>query len=366
MKRVGRLFEKVISESNLYKAITEVNKTHRWNHYPDKPNKTVLWVEKTKIERINELRKIICDGFVPAPCVVKKRYDHNAQKWRMISEPKLYPDQYVHHALIQVIQPVLMRGMDRWCCGSIKGRGAHYGIRAIRKWMKNDRNGTRWCAEVDIRHFYDSTPKSAVMKRMKCLIKDYRVLDLIGRIISDGIKIGVYCSQWFENTLLQPLDCIIRKYVKHYIRYMDNFTLFSNRKKDLKKAILEIQKWLSQIGLKLKDNWQIFRVKNRLPNALGYRFGRNYVLLRKHTLLRFRRCIKRYYVLMDKNRPISLRFAQGLLSRFGMLRHCNSGKIYNGIRKHTQRHLKNIVRAYQRKQQATWSEYLLKHNAKEG
>lgn len=122
MKRADNLFEDIISDENLSRATDEVNKSHRWNHYPTKPNKTVLWVTATKEERIKELRDIIVNGFEPAPCMIKKKYDNNAMKWRTICEPKLYPDQYVHHALIQVLEPIMMRNMYYWCCGSIKGR----------------------------------------------------------------------------------------------------------------------------------------------------------------------------------------------------------------------------------------------------
>lgn len=171
----------------------------------------MIWVVITKEERIKELRDIIVSGFVPLPCTIKQRYDNNAMKWRAICEPRLYPDQYIHHALIQVLEPVMMKQMYHWCCGSIKNRGAHYGIRAIKKWMKNDREGTRWCAELDIRHFYDSTDPKYIVQRFKKLIKDRRVLDLIERITSNGIQIGNYTSQWFENTQ-RKLKNIVRKH----------------------------------------------------------------------------------------------------------------------------------------------------------
>ncbi len=361
MKRVKNLFSKIISDENLEKAIKEVNKTHRWYHYPDKPNKTVLWVESTTKDRIKELRVIIENGFIPSPTTKKTRYDNNARKWREIYEPRLWPDQYVHHALIQVLEPVMMRGMDRWCCGSIKGRGAHYGIKQIKKWMKNDKSGTKYCLEADIRHFYDSLTPSVVITRMKQLIKDYKTLDLIERIIKDGIQIGAYCSQWFANTFLQPLDHWLREElkVKHYIRYMDNFTIFSNRKRNLRKVKEYMRVWLEEHLLVLKSNWQIFNCDTRLPNALGYKFGRGYTLLRKHALLNLKKQLKAFYWLRERGRKIPLKLAQGLLSRLGMLKHCNSVSLYKRlVKKHTQRNLKNVVREFQKGVTSTWNTYL--------
>lgn len=361
MKRIGNLFQKIISDENLKSAMQDVCNNHRWVRYPDKPNKTVVWIESHMDELIIDLKNRIINGFEPSPVKIKRRYDDNAKKWRDISEPRLYPDQCVHHALIQVLQPIMMRGMDPWCCGSIKKRGMHYGVRAIKRWMKYDVKHTRYCAELDIHHFYDSIKPEVVINRMKCLIKDWRTLYLIERIIKDGVLIGAYCSQWFANTLLQPLDRSIRKCgVDHYIRYMDNFTLFAYRKKTLVIAIKMIQKELGKLGLKLKSNVQIFPIEvtkfvngkrvfvyNRLPNALGYRYGRGFTLIRKHTLLKLKRKLKWYYKMKNYNIPV--KFAYGMLSRIGMLKHCNSYNICKHfIKKGTEKSLKDIIRKHQK------------------
>lgn len=276
MKRKGNLFERLTGDENLNLAIDEVNQTHRW-HPHHKPNKVVAWVDGTKAERVKELREIILQGFDPSPSTPKRRWDKSAGKWRDIYEPRLWPDQYIHHALVQVLQPVMMRGMDGWCCGSIRGRGIHYGMRGIKKWMRNDPKGTRWCAELDIHHFYESLQPAVVMERMRRLVKDRRVLDLIERVTRHGIQIGAYYSQWLANTVLQPMDHALRESgvkITHYIRYMDNITLYARSKRALDKAIRLVREWLEGHGMRLKDNWQKFRTADRLPCALGYRYGK--------------------------------------------------------------------------------------------
>ena len=364
MKRAKNLFPLIVSDENLRKAIQTVIKSHRWVSYPDIPNKAAKWLEDTLDERVVELKNIILNGYVPNEVVKKRRYDRNARKWRDICEPKMFPDQCVHHALIQVIESVMMRGMDRWCCGSIRGRGAHYGIRAIKKWMAHDKRGTRYCLEADIYHFYDSLSKDAVMDRMKRLIKDFRTLNLIERILDDGVQIGAYCSQWFANTLLQPLDRIIRENgATRYVRYLDNFTIFCNRKKTLHKIKNKMEKWLNNHELKLKGNWQIFPCGKRKPNALGYKYGRGITVLRKHTLLTLKRQLRKYYKMKSMGRKINVKFAQGLLSRFGMLAHCYSKEIFKSIRPKTQRELKDIVREWQRKERKEWNMFLEQYNA---
>lgn len=110
-----------------------------------------------------------------------------------------------------------------------------------------------------------------------------------------GVLIGAFFSAWFLHLVLQPLDLMIhqREYgVSHYLRQMDNFTIFASSKRKLRKLIRDIQAWLADVGLKLKDNWQVFRIgftprvekareqlpeakqrrrRPRIPSALGYR-----------------------------------------------------------------------------------------------
>lgn len=359
MKRVGNLYPKLISDENLRLAIETVNKSHRWvkGHHP---NKKVIWVEITTEDRIKELRRIIENGFEPRPTKAKKRYDRNAGKWRDIHEPALWPDQYVHHALIQVLEPVMMRGMDYWCCGSIKGRGTMHGIRGMKRLMKNCRKFTKYAEEMDIKHFYDELTKETVMERLRCLVKDRKVLDLCERVLKYGVLIGAYFSQWFANMSLQPLDQAIRNIpgVK-YIRYMDNITVMSNRKKTLVKVRKMVSGWLEDHDLRLKENWQIFATSKRLPNAMGYRYGRGYTLIRKRALLTLKREIVKYKRMRKKKISISAGLAYSLLSRVGRLRHCNATKVYEKyVPGGMQKYLKNIVREYQKGELIEWNTLL--------
>lgn len=346
MKRAGKLFPILISEENILLAINTVNKTHRRGRH-HKPNRTVLWVERTLPERVVELRDILEHGFTPSPARRRKIYDPSAGKEREIHEPKLWPDQYVHHALIQVIRQPIMKGMDHWCCGSIPGRGTSYGVKAIKRWMRTDRRGTKYCAELDIRRFYQSLKPEIVLQQMKRIIKDKRVLQLISEVLKDGVCLGSYCSQWFANATLQPLDHMIREElgVEHFVRYMDNFTLFGRNKKKLHRVVRAIDRWLRERGMQLKGDWQVFPTQARLPNAMGYRYGRGYTLPRKRNLLRFRRICRRVEKRVAGGREPCFRQACSILSRVGGLRHSDSYKaVQAGLASIGEARLKAAVR----------------------
>ena len=253
----------------------------------------------------------------------------------------------------------MMRGMDPYCCGSIRGRGIHYGVKAMKKWHRNDPKGTRWCAQLDIRHFYDSLKPEVVMARLRQLVKDHRVLDLAERVMRDGVMIGAYFSQWFANTTLQPLDHALRERgpeVTHYLRYMDNFTLYARSKRQLDRAIKMIEDWLRAHDLTIKGDWQKFRTADRMPTALGYRFGRGYTYLRKRNLFRMTRQLHSLRRKLARGTRIPVSLAFGLLSRLGQLKHCSSVHLYRRlVRKGTQKMMKQVVREYMRKERRRWN-----------
>ena len=64
---------------------------------------------------------------------------------------------------------------------------------------------------------------------------------------------------------LQDLDHYIKEKlkVKYYIRYMDDIVLFHKNKKELRKIKNEIELFLKNEGLDLKENWQLFKTESR-------------------------------------------------------------------------------------------------------
>lgn len=133
---------------------------------------------------------------------------------------------------------------------------------------------------------------------------------------------GNYTSQWFANFYLQSLDHYIKEQlkVKYYLRYMDDMALFGRNKKELHKCRLLIDKFLHDEGLKLKENWQLFKTDSRPIDFLGYRFYRGYTTLRRNNFLRIKRRVQKIY----KRKKIRLVDAQAMISYNGWLKHCDS------------------------------------------
>ncbi len=185
MKRV-RVYQQILSEDNLRLAIREVNRGHRRNG-DHSLNKKVLEIEANMDQYVAELRRFIEDlvsgDAHMHPPLKRRRWDRNADsgkgKWRGINEPLLWPDQYVHHAVLQPMIPHIMRSMDKYCIASVPGRGNSYGVKAIKKWMKGDAAGTRYGAECDIYHCFEELDPPYVIQALKRLFKDRETLWLL-------------------------------------------------------------------------------------------------------------------------------------------------------------------------------------------
>lgn len=388
MKQV-RVYNQIISDENLSLAIDEVNRGHRRN--PDHSlNKTVIEIETHKAEYIVRLREFIeklvtGEEHMHKP-IVRKKFDPNADcgkgKWREINEPLLWPDQYVHHAVLQPMIPHIMRSMDKYCIASVPGRGNSYGVNALKKWMKEDPNGTKYAMECDIYHCFNELEPAAVMNALSRLFKDRKTLWVCDALMEYGVLIGAFFSAWFLHLTIAPLDLMIhqKEYgVTHYLRQMDNFTIFGTSKRKLRRLMDDIQAWLAKIGMKIKSNWQIFRIgfkplvdmahaqlsekkqrqrRPRIPSALGYRFGHGYTILRKHNMLRLKRKLHVYYYRRQRHHKPSFRMAAGLISRLGQLRKCNHTKILERFyQPSTMFELKKTVRKGYRRIQALYPPY---------
>jgi len=290
------------------------------------------------------------ESFVPTIPKTVKIKDASSGKEREISIVPYYPDGIMHQLCVEVMRPVLMRGMYHWSCASIPGRGNMHAIKYVKRCMKKDRKGTKYCAKLDIHHYYPSISPKILIWSLARKIKDKKFLKLIYAIISSnpggGLAIGYYINQWLANFLLEPLDGFICRQdgVKHYVRNMDDMIIFGPNKRKLHKAVERIREFLTRMKLELKGNWQVFPTDARGVDFVGYRFYHHKVIMRRRNFLKFTRQCRKARKLIAGKRKISFRTAAGLLSRAGQLKHCNGTNIrqkyFDGLTKE----LKSIVR----------------------
>lgn len=251
------------------------------------------------------------------------------KKERTICKPRYYPDQIIHWALMLQIQPVIMRGMYGYCCGSVPGRGTSYGQKILRKWLDTDHKGTKYCLKLDVSKFYPSVDNEILKAMFRRKIKDSRCLWLIDQIIdsAEGLPIGNYTSQWFSNFFLEGLDHYIKENlkVKYYIRYVDDLVLLGSNKRKLHRAMDSIAEYLTSINLSVKGDWQVFKVDSRPIDFLGFKFYRNKTILRKRTALRIRRRMCKIH----KKDRLNYKDACAVVSYWGWIVRSDSYQFYH-------------------------------------
>lgn len=230
MKRVGFIFEQICDIENISRAIDNAARGKKSRRIVG----NILEHKRQAAEAVREM--LVTKTYRPKPYREFVIKDGASQKERTIYCPAFYPDQIVHWAIIQVTEPILRKGMYEFCCGSIPGRGIHYGKRYIERWLRRDRKNTKYCLKLDIKKYYPHINTSVLKSKFRTKIKDANALWLFDTIIDSheaGLPIGNYTSQWWANFYLEGLDHFIKErlHIKYYMRYMDDMVLFGANKK---------------------------------------------------------------------------------------------------------------------------------------
>lgn len=141
-----------------------------------------------------------------------------------------------------------------------------------------------------------------------------------------NVPIGNYLSQWFGNLYLNELDVYMKQdnHVKNYIRYCDDFLLFSNDKVLLKELAKKIEEFVT-VKLKLKlSKCDLFPTSQGV-DFLGYRhFPKGYILVRKTTVKRMKRRLRKLKWEIKTGRLAKDRAISVIGSLMGWLRWANT------------------------------------------
>jgi len=147
-------------------------------------------------------------------------------------------------------------------------------------------------------------------------IDDKDLLWLLGKIIDSaallpylssqpdeiGLPIGNLTSQFFANLYLNEMDYFIKfnLRIRYYLRYMDDFLIFSNEKAELSEIKEKIRRFLNdRLELRLHgEKSQIYSTSGGIK-FLGFRLFFEYRRISSENLRRFRKRIKNFEYLFD-------------------------------------------------------------------
>lgn len=256
--------------------------------------------------------------------------DGTKGKKRVIVKPSFFPDQIIHHILIEPFKEIVLNGLYEHVYGSLPPKkkissftkqtyyqtyGVHTAAKYLRKWVQV--NKKIYVAELDIHKAYDSVDLDILLDKLSKVIKDKEWLDLMRRIIkgrwnkSKGLALGHYTSPWLFHFYLKDFDHFVASMPGlKYLRYADNLFLVSTNKRVLRYAILGIGRYLyDNLKLLVNNSSQLYRfeyedrygnIRGRAINALGFVIHRNRVTIRKSILKGIRRKALRIHKKDDK------------------------------------------------------------------
>ena len=287
MKRIGNLFESCFTEENLYNAYLEARKHKR-------AKRSCFEFEKNLGLSLDILRKEIFDGnYTPKPYFKFPLFD---SKPRIIYAPA-FRDIVVQHAIYKIIYPIFNASFVDTSFACRKGKGVHACADFVQESLKKCHDDD-YILHLDVKKFFYTIDHQILADLLRKKIKDERLLDIMLEFVKHdqprGIPIGNLLSQLFALIYLNPLDHFIKRELKivHYARYVDDMVLIglslieshwvSHKIKEFLNIVLNLS--LSKIILN--------RIKSGL-NFVGYRTWRSKRFVRKHSMFKFSRNLKK-------------------------------------------------------------------------
>lgn len=330
MKRYSGLHDKLCTIENIEVADDNARKNKNKKYGINKHDKNRQYENEDLVDKLFNLK------YKTSKYSLYKIYE---PKERIIYRLPYYPDRIAHHAIMNVVKDIWTKSFIHNTYSCIEGRGIHLCASNLKRDLRKYPNETKYCLKLDIRKFYPSIPHDGLKECIRKKIKDKDFLIILDEIIDStdnvrdisskltnkigiGVPIGNYLSQYFANLYLSELDHLCKEELKckFYYRYADDIVILSHDKDFLHKVLIYIKLYVHTIGLKVKDNYQIYPVYSRGINFVGYVFYHTHTLIRKSIKYKIIRLVNSYL-----NREIDKKeFKVRMCAYYGWLKHTDA------------------------------------------
>ena len=304
MKRYGNLWDEFISWDNFVLAAHKSRKG-KWSKGCVQRFEFNLESELLQLQS-----ELVTEDYVPGEF---RTHWISRPKPRMISAAP-YRDRVVHHALMNILEPILDKHFHPASFACRKGKGTHACADRLQKLMKHN----RYALQCDIQKFFPSIDHQVLKALFRRLIKDRNVLKLMDMIVDcsndqvtvntwfsgddlfapierrRGLPIGNLTSQWFANWYLTGLDHFVTKQCGcgSYVRYCDDFVILAKDRDVLVDLRYRIREYLESIRLSMHRNKNFIRPTRAGLTFVGMRIWPYHRLLRKNNIKSFKKRIK--------------------------------------------------------------------------
>ena len=305
MKRHRNLYPQIITFENLLAAAKQAQRQKRYR------DPVLAFNRHLESELLQLQRELQTQTYQPGGYRTFEIYE---PKRRVISAAP-YRDRVVHHALCNIIVPIFDRTFIATTYANRKGYGSH---RALRQFVRYVRS-SRYVLQCDICKYFPSVDiailKQLIRRKLKCpdtlwLIETILDTPSQGEPIIDyfpgdtlltplerpkGLPIGNLTSQFFANVYLNGFDRYVKETLKvsKYLRYVDDYALFSDDRDFLRHCRTAIEAYLATLRLKIHPIKSQLTQTRSAANFVGFRVLPDRIRVRNHNLQTGRKRLKR-------------------------------------------------------------------------
>lgn len=344
MKRIGNIYDKILDTKvidSMYKKIKRSTKNKR----------KIEVFESNYVSNISFIKEMLENrSYIPSKYNI---FLVKEPKLRIIMSQNII-DKIINHVvsqyfLINIFESTLIEEN----VATRKNKGTKYGIVLLKKYLNEVKDNNFYVLKFDISKYFFNLDHEIIKEMLVHKIKDKAVLKILYDIVDStdscyvnerinslkekeikkitdsncknkdllikeikelpnyevgkGLPIGNMSSQFLAILYLNELDLFIKNKlkIKYYTRYMDDGVIIHQNKEYLQYCLEEINKLLERYKLKLNKKTKIYSCKEGFE-FLGFRYiiKNNKVIMKvkNSTKKRFKRKIKEYNKLLDKNK----------------------------------------------------------------
>lgn len=235
-----------------------------WNrlkseHTPWSPTVTREELERHLVQHLLTLRDAVLNASYRPKPLRQFPMQKPDGKQRIITAQYL-ADKVVQRALLVVLEP---KAEQLFHDSSFAYRPKRNVEQALNKAREHIRCGRDWLVDADIEKFFDNIPQALLLKKLKPFVDDAKAMQLITTWLTQGahhksllgqrrgIPQGAILSPLMCNLFLHDFDQALSCANIPFVRFADDFLLFTDSKKNAQAALAYAKNQLAKLELNL-------------------------------------------------------------------------------------------------------------------